>query len=323
MSVLFKWILGASAISRRCKLEATSSCAISSAVMAFQIARLSRRSTTHRQPRCTAKCAFSLPLSPSIQAKIEGREPPTELPPEEVVSDDDKKCFSSPPLIHSDEREEDPIQRELRLRAEAKERLQKKFGAGGLGSQAVGSSPIPPGGYGNQPSQSSSSWNTDESPLSSPHTQPHEDALLAGSGRVEVAGVGREQRAGEAERPQPAEGGEGEGGGGLVLALQHCQLAVVGGQGDGVLAGGGAGRGRCDEACESVDESVDASVGESVDESVDTVSEPTDNAGDAERRGEAGDGEGADAGGGEKGGGGLDGGGAEEGEVRERGECEL
>lgn len=83
---------------------------------------------------------------------------------------------------------------------------------------------------------------------------------------------------------------------GLVLALQHCQLAVVGGQGDGVLAGGGAGRGRCDEACESVD----ASVGESVDASVDAVSEPTDNAGDTERRGEAGDGEGADAGGGEK-----------------------
>lgn len=31
-----------------------------------------------------------------------------------------------------DIREEDPIQREIRLRAEAKERLQKKFGAGGL-----------------------------------------------------------------------------------------------------------------------------------------------------------------------------------------------
>lgn len=77
---------------------------------------------------------------------------------------------SSSPLICSDDREEDPIQRELRLRAEAKERLQKKFGAGGLGSQAVGSSPIPPGGYGNQPTQSSNSWNTDESPLSSPHT---------------------------------------------------------------------------------------------------------------------------------------------------------
>ena len=46
---------------------------------------------------------------------------------------------------------EDPIQKEIRLRAEAKERLRKKFGEGGLGSQAVGSSPIPPGGYGNQP----------------------------------------------------------------------------------------------------------------------------------------------------------------------------
>ena len=52
--------------------------------------------------------------------------------------------------------EEDPIRRELRLRAEAKERLQKKFGAGGLKSQAVGSSPIPPGGYGSQPSPSDS-----------------------------------------------------------------------------------------------------------------------------------------------------------------------
>ena len=59
-------------------------------------------------------------------------------------------------------KEEDPIQRELRLRAEAKERLQKKFGAGGLGSQAVGSSPIPPGGYGNQPQQQSSDWGNDE-----------------------------------------------------------------------------------------------------------------------------------------------------------------
>ena len=48
---------------------------------------------------------------------------------------------------------EDPIQKELRLRAEAKERLRKKFGEGGLGGQAVGSSPIPPGGYGNQPQQ--------------------------------------------------------------------------------------------------------------------------------------------------------------------------
>lgn len=51
--------------------------------------------------------------------------------------------------------EEDPIQKELRLRAEAKERLRKKFGEGGLGGQAVGSSPIPPNGYGNQ-SQSQS-----------------------------------------------------------------------------------------------------------------------------------------------------------------------
>ena len=63
--------------------------------------------------------------------------------------------FLSPPSITSrelNEEDEDPIQRELRLRAEAKERLQKKFGAGGLKSQAVGSSPIPPGGYGQQPS---------------------------------------------------------------------------------------------------------------------------------------------------------------------------
>lgn len=59
-------------------------------------------------------------------------------------------------------KEEDPIQRELRLRAEAKERLQKKFGSGGLGSQAVGSSPIPPGGYGNQPQQQTNDWGSDE-----------------------------------------------------------------------------------------------------------------------------------------------------------------
>ena len=50
---------------------------------------------------------------------------------------------------------EDPIQKEIRLRAEAKERLRKKFGEGGIGRQAVGSSPIPPGGYGNQPASSS------------------------------------------------------------------------------------------------------------------------------------------------------------------------
>ena len=50
---------------------------------------------------------------------------------------------------------EDPIQKEIRIRAEAKERLRKKFGEGGLGSQACGSSPIPPGGYGNQPAPSS------------------------------------------------------------------------------------------------------------------------------------------------------------------------
>lgn len=55
------------------------------------------------------------------------------------------------------EESEDPIQKELRLRAEAKERLRKKFGSGGLGSQAVGSSPIPPGGYGNQPAKPQSS----------------------------------------------------------------------------------------------------------------------------------------------------------------------
>lgn len=275
--------------------------------MVFQIAHPSRRSTTLRRQRCIARCGSFLPFSPSIQAKIEGREPPTELPAEEVVSDDDKKSVLFPPLTLSDEREEDPIQRELRLRAEAKERLQKKFGAGGLGSQAVGSSPIPPGGYGNQPTQSSSSWGADESPLSSPHTQSDEDPLVAGPGRLEVAGVGDEQRAREAERPQPAEGGEGEGGGGLVLAVQHGHLAVVGGEGDGVLAGGGAGRGGRDEAGDADGNTCGNTGGDAA----------------SGRGGEAGaGGEDADAGGGEEGGGGLDGGGAEEGEVGERGESE-
>ena len=78
-----------------------------------------------------------------ISAKIEGREPPTALPESPVDSNSE-----------NDEVEEDPIQREIRLRAEAKERLNKKFGPGGLAKQAVGSSPIPPGGYGHQAEQS-------------------------------------------------------------------------------------------------------------------------------------------------------------------------
>ncbi|KNB43985.1 hypothetical protein JH06_5821 [Blastocystis sp. subtype 4] len=89
----------------------------------------------------------------AIQAKVDGREPPSELSQETVNSESDEG---------EDIREEDPIQREIRLRAEAKERLQKKFGAGGLGSQAVGSSPIPPGGYGNQPQNQTPSWATDD-----------------------------------------------------------------------------------------------------------------------------------------------------------------
>ena len=86
----------------------------------------------------------------SISAKIEGREPPTELPDD--ASNSEYSLFLALTRRELNEEDEDPIKRELRLRAEAKERLQKKFGAGGLKSQAVGSSPIPPGGYGQQPS---------------------------------------------------------------------------------------------------------------------------------------------------------------------------
>lgn len=93
-----------------------------------------------------------------IAAKIEGREPPTSLPEGEVVSEEeDLYVFFSVYYCSESTENEDPIQKELRLRAEAKERLRKKFGSGGLGSQAVGSSPISPGGYGNQPQKPQSS----------------------------------------------------------------------------------------------------------------------------------------------------------------------
>ena len=87
----------------------------------------------------------------SIAAKIEGREPPTDLPEDDSIPEF-PFFFLALTRRELNEEDEDPIKRELRLRAEAKERLQKKFGAGGLKSQAVGSSPIPPGGYGQQPS---------------------------------------------------------------------------------------------------------------------------------------------------------------------------
>lgn len=95
----------------------------------------------------------------SIAAKIEGREPPTALPESPVDSDNENEYDFFFVIPYREVEEEDPIQREIRLRAEAKERLNKKFGPGGLAKQAVGSSPIPPGGYGQQ-TQSEDEYNS-------------------------------------------------------------------------------------------------------------------------------------------------------------------
>lgn len=83
----------------------------------------------------------------SILALRDGRTPPTELPKPATPAPSSRAHGGH----HGSESNqgggppgETPIERELRLREEARERLRAKFGAGGLAGASVGSSPMPP-----------------------------------------------------------------------------------------------------------------------------------------------------------------------------------
>uniref|UniRef100_A0A7S2SHV4 Arf-GAP domain-containing protein n=1 Tax=Mucochytrium quahogii TaxID=96639 RepID=A0A7S2SHV4_9STRA len=76
-----------------------------------------------------------------LRAIRDGKEPPTELPKRAV------SASSGPGTVSG----ETPIERELRMRREAEERLRAKFGSGGLRGNAVSSQPLPPGMHDDEP----------------------------------------------------------------------------------------------------------------------------------------------------------------------------
>jgi len=72
-----------------------------------------------------------------LAAMRDGKEPPSELPPNAASLQQAAASASGPAG-------ETPYEREVRLRAEAQERLRQKFGSGGLRGSAVSSQPLPP-----------------------------------------------------------------------------------------------------------------------------------------------------------------------------------
>mmetsp|Transcript_25401 Transcript_25401/g.31125 ORF Transcript_25401/g.31125 Transcript_25401/m.31125 type:complete len:109 (+) Transcript_25401:20-346(+) len=72
-----------------------------------------------------------------LQAKYEGKPLPTEMPKASNVHKSNNILNSNANM------NETPIEREMRLREEARERMRQKFGSGGLKGNSVSSRPMP------------------------------------------------------------------------------------------------------------------------------------------------------------------------------------